>query len=431
MELTGRTAAEIFDCVRLQAQAGQLAPGQSLPPLRELATALGLNRNTVAAAYRRLTSAGITESNGRLGTVIRPQNKIREQEGALADTPLLDLASGNPARRWLPNLAEVLARQDGPPPLYGAATVHAGLAATARAWLQPDCPSAQHIEVTHGAVDAIERLLEAHLVADDKVVVEEPCFITSINTLHVAGLQAVGVPVDAEGMRADALEQALAAGARAVIITPRAHNPTGCNLSPKRALALRRVLARYPHVLIIIDDHFALLAHAPYYSVLSATSARWALVRSVSKALGPDLRLAVLACDEQTAQRLQARLAPGTQWVSHLLQGIAHTCLVDPAIRARIAAAGADYAQRRATLLAALRAQKIAVSQQADGLNLWLPLAQDSAPVAHALARSGWLVRSGEAFSVRQSIQGLRISVADLDAAAAQKLALDLRRCLA
>ncbi|WP_154390475.1 GntR family transcriptional regulator, partial [Bordetella pertussis] len=54
MSITGASAAEIFDSVRQLAQARRLLPGQALPPVRELAQTLGVNRNTVAAAYKRL-----------------------------------------------------------------------------------------------------------------------------------------------------------------------------------------------------------------------------------------------------------------------------------------------------------------------------------------------------------------------------------------
>ncbi|MFT3758525.1 GntR family transcriptional regulator [Thauera sp.] len=87
MLIRGKTSAEIFDCVRALTQSGELLPGNALPPVRELAEALGIGRNTVAAAYRRLTLSGITASQGRLGTVVRNHYEPREQEGALADTP--------------------------------------------------------------------------------------------------------------------------------------------------------------------------------------------------------------------------------------------------------------------------------------------------------------------------------------------------------
>lgn len=221
----------------------------------------------------------------------------------------------------------------------------------------------------------------------------------------------------------EGLEQALAQGAQAVIVTPRAHNPTGCSLSAARARKLRAVLARYPHVLLIVDDHFSLLAVSEYHDVIPPEARRWALIRSVSKMLGPDLRLAFLASDEQTTQRLRLRLAPGTNWVSHLLQDAVGACLSSPEVAAQIAQAREGYAQRRELLATALAAQGIAVTSPADGLSLWLPLPESSQPVVLALARHGWLVRAGEGFAVQAPAHGLRMTVSTIDETSAQAFA--------
>ena len=176
MKIQGKTAAQIVDCVRALVQSQQLLPGQALPPVRELAAELDINRNTVAAAYKRLAAAGIALTQGRLGTVIRDPYGAGEQEGALPDTPLTDLASGNPRREWLPDMARAFAARPYRPWLYGEPTVNPGLETYGRGWLAPDCPGLFDINVTHGAVDAIERLLVSHLVPGDKVAVENPCF---------------------------------------------------------------------------------------------------------------------------------------------------------------------------------------------------------------------------------------------------------------
>ncbi|WP_154587438.1 GntR family transcriptional regulator, partial [Bordetella pertussis] len=81
MSITGASAAEIFDSVRQLAQARRLLPGQALPPVRELAQTLGVNRNTVAAAYKRLVGAGLALSQGRRGTIIRAPSEPGEQDG--------------------------------------------------------------------------------------------------------------------------------------------------------------------------------------------------------------------------------------------------------------------------------------------------------------------------------------------------------------
>ncbi|MDO8042096.1 transcriptional regulator PtsJ [Janthinobacterium sp. SUN137] len=423
MKMTGKTAAQLFDSIRALTQAGELPPGQALPTVRELAATLGVNRNTVSLAYKRLVTAGIAVTQGRLGTAIRAQRDPGEQEGLLPGSPLADLGGGNPNLAWLPDIGAALARKPYRPRLYGEATLDPALEALARRWLAGDCPEGHDITLTNGAVDAVERLLGAYLVAGDKVAVEDPCFVSSINTLRIAGLHAVGVAVDAEGMQAGALERALAQGAQAVIVTPRAHNPTGCSLSAARADQLRAVLAAYPYVLVIVDDHFSLLSVAGYRDVIPPAARRWALVRSVSKIFGPDLRLAVVASDGQTARRLRLRLAPGTNWVSHLLQDAVSACLSSPHVLAQVALARAGYARRRGILADALAAQGLVCASPADGLNLWLPLPGSSQAAVLALARHGWLVRGGEAFGVQAPAQGLRITVSTIDEAGAQAFA--------
>lgn len=430
MKIQGKTAAEIFDCVRGLAQSGQLPPGQALPPVRDLAVELDINRNTVAAAYKRLVTAGIALTQGRLGTIVRDQSGPGEQEGALSDSPLADLASGNPNPAWLPDLSAALAIRPYQPRLYGEPTVNAGLESYARAWFARDCPAPFEINLTHGAVDAIERLLNSHLVAGDKVAVENPCFLSSINMLRIAGLQALGVPVDAEGMQAAALEAALAKGAQAVILTPRAHNPTGCSLSEKRAKALARVLAKYPHAMVIVDDHYALLSGKEYHSVLPSGIQRWALVRSFSKTLGPDVRLAMVASDTATSRQLRLRLASGTSWVSHLLQDMVEVTLGRPEVAKQMAQARKDYAQRRKALEGALSEQGVPYAADGDGLNLWVPLDTDDQAVALALAHRGWLVRHGDAFGVQEPVRGLRITVSAIEPGQCRKLARDIRESM-
>ncbi len=429
MTFHGKTVAEIFDCVRTLAHSGRLPAGASLPPVRELAATLGVNRNTVAAAYRRLVLAGLAQTQGRLGTLIRDARSAGEQEGAQADSPLIDLASGNPNPCWLPDPRAALPAYR--PRLYGEATLNPGLRDYLQTWFSPDCPPDFEIDLAHGAVDAIERLLGAYLVAGDKVAVENPCFLSSINTLRTLGLQALSVPVDRQGMATSALQTALAKGARAVILTPRAHNPTACSMSESRAREVSRLLARHPDVLLIIDDHFALLSRSPYYSALPRRAGRWALVRSFSKALGPDLRMAAIASDPSTSAQLRLRLASGTNWVSHLLQDMAETALTHPESIRQLSAARADYQQRRQTFEAALRNQGISFLAHGDGLNLWVPLPAQDLDVAQDLARQGWLLRHGQAFSVQAPVQGLRITLSTLLPAQCEQLARDLHRSLA
>ena len=438
MKIIGKTALEISDCVRALVQNGTLRPGDSLPPVRELADTLSVNRNTVAAAYQRLAKAGVALTQGRLGTTICAPPQAGEQEGLSIGTALIDLADGNPNPQWLPDAVRVMAgmRSAIGPFLYGDNTILPALREHGHAWFTPDCPAGWNLELTHGAVDAMERLAAAHLVPGDKVAVEDPCFLGTINALRLAGMQTVGVGIDEAGMRPEALAAALDKGARAVLLTPRAHNPTGWGLTEGRAQALQQVLAAYPDVLVIVDDHFALLAETPYHHPIPASTSRWALVRSVSKGLGPDMRLAFVASDPETAARLRTRLAPGMSWVSHILQAIVAACLASPEVRQMVDHARDQYAMRRQELHAALLAQGIEVPVPTGGFNVWVPLDrfagnQDAKDVAYALAKKGWLVRIGSAFDVDGASQAIRVTVSKLQDGQAARFAQDLTSCLA
>ncbi|STS84241.1 transcriptional regulator of pyridoxine metabolism [Klebsiella pneumoniae] len=236
--------------------------------------------------------------------------------------------------------------------------------------------------------------------------------------------------VDAEGMDPDGLEEALRNGARAVIFTPRAHNPTGCSLTETRAHALREVLARYPQVLAIVDDHFALLSATPWHSPLPASTQRWALVRSMSKTLGPDLRLAFIASDAATSAALRLRLNAGSQWVSHLLQDLTLACLTDEAFIASMTETRRHYRQQNEKLAAALGPVRLQPCY-ARGWPQFLAAAASGEPAyALRLARAGWLVREGEVFGIRTPSHGLRLSLGRLSDAEISRLAADIAQAL-
>ena len=425
--IDGKTANEIFDSIRQHVATGTLASGETLPPVRELATTLNVNRNTVAAAYKRLVTSGLALSLGRNGTVIKGISSPIALEGGNPDTPLTDLSGGNPAPTCLPDLSRYFAKINKSPRLYGDAVVSPELKTWATRWMQDALPGEGEIDITSGAIDAIERLLCAHLLPGDSVAVEDPCFLSSINMLRYAGFSASPVTVDNEGMQPDMLEAALQRGARAVILTPRAHNPTGCSLSALRAAQLQNILTRYPQVLVIVDDHFALLSASRWHPVIATQTTHWAIVRSMSKTLGPDLRLAIVASDPVTSAKLRLRLNSGSQWVSHLLQDLACACLNDEEYQRKLVQTQQFYAAQQQKLTTALRGYGIDLPV-GDGLNLWLPLTDHSQSLAFALAKSGWLVREGEVFGVNTPSHGLRITLSTLNDSDIHKLAADIHQ---
>ncbi|MDF2047691.1 aminotransferase class I/II-fold pyridoxal phosphate-dependent enzyme [Microbacterium sp. Kw_RZR3] len=426
IDITGRSASEIATDLRERIERGELAPGTLLPSVRTVAADLGVNRNTVVAAYRQLSQAGLVEARGRGGTRVADRTTVA-QEGYAPDTVLRDVGTGNPDPALIPDPTNALVRSTRPV-LYGEPVIDPGLEAWARDWMADQLPHDDlRITVTSGASDAIERLLAQALQRDDAVALEDPCFLSALHTVRTGGYRAIPVEVDADGMTVEGLRAALDAGVRAVIVTPRAHNPTGASLSAERAAALRDVLAAHPYVLVIEDDHFSLLSRAPLHSVIGSGQRRWARIRSMSKFLGPDTCLAVTASDPDTADGLAVRLTPGTTWVSHILQRMTHALVTDDGVRADIERAAVHYADRNAAFAAALTERGLPVAP-GDGLNLWVPLPVPAATVRDDLMRRGWLVREGDPFFLSSGPSGsfLRLTVHDLDDTAARTLADDI-----
>lgn len=425
--ITGRTASEIAESIRALVERGALSPGEPLPPVRALATELGVNRNTAVAAYRHLATTGLVESRGRAGTVVARPRAVA-MEGFAADTVLRDVGSGNPDAMLIPSPARALQTIASRPVLYGEPVIDPALAAWTEPWLRADlAPAELRLTITSGAADATERLLGQSLQRDDVVALEDPCFLASIHTVRIGGYRPVAVPVDAEGMTVAGLRNAIADGARAIVYTPRAQNPTGASLTADRAAALRDVLQDHPYLLVIEDDHFSLLSQQPYHSVIGPDHRRFAVVRSVSKFLGPDMGIAAVASDPDTAERLARRLTPGTTWVSHLLQRLATAQLTDPEATAQITRAGRHYAHRNARFAQFLTERGLATTA-GDGLSVWVGLPVPARDVCEQLMRRGWLARPGDEFVLDATGPSthVRFTVHELDDESLARLADDV-----
>lgn len=152
--LAGKTANEIFDNIRHLVQSGGLQPGEVLPPVRELASQLAVNRNTVAAAYKRLVTSGLAVSQGRNGTAIKARDTLPALEGGDPTTPLNDISSGNPDPARLPDLPRYLGQIARTPRLYGDAPIEPRLGQWAEAWFAREIAVPFAVNLASGAIDA-------------------------------------------------------------------------------------------------------------------------------------------------------------------------------------------------------------------------------------------------------------------------------------
>jgi len=405
-------------------RSGRLTPGDQLPPVRELAGQLGVSPTTVAAAYSDLRRRGITAGAGRAGTRIRGAPPVSSRVYLTAPAGTRDLMTGGPDPDLLPRLpARPAMRQTR---MYAQAPVAPRLRRLAADQLAASGIDAASLMVTGGALDAIERVLATWLTPSDRVIVEDPGHAVTFDLVAAMGYTAVPVPVDDLGIRPAELSAALGRGAGALIVTPRAQAATGAAWNSERAAAISAALGRYPFLGVIEDDHAGPVAGVPAFSV-SGSRQRWVTIRSVSKSLGPDLRLAVLAGDEATIARVAGRQALGTGWVSYQLQELVADLWADPATAHALSTAAEAYAARGEALRSALQGHGITASGR-SGFTCWVPV-PDEDGVASSLAESGWAVAPGQRFRIATP-PGVRISFATLDHADAASFAADFAEAL-
>jgi DNA-binding transcriptional MocR family regulator len=411
--IAGGRAGEISGSVEAAIRAGSLAPGETLPPVRRLAEHLGVSPTTVAAAYRDLQIRGLVTASGRRGTRVSPRPPLTHHAAAAVPPGTRDLTDGNPDPALLPDLGEALARLRPRQRLYGEPTNRGDLLEHAARLFAADRIPPDFLLVVGGALDGIERALVAHLRPGDRVAIEDPGYPAIYDLLLALGLVPEPLPVDDRGPLPDELEHALRGQLAALVLTPRAQNPTGAALDEARAAELREVLADRPDILVVEDDHAGPVAGAPAFSLCAEGPERWAVIRSFSKSLGPDLRCAVMAGDPVTISRIEGRQQLGMGWVSHVLQGLVVTLLRDAGVQRLMARAAESYAERRRALLVALAEREI-VAQGRSGLNVWVPV-RDEPAALRRLLDAGWAAAPGERFRLRSG-PGVRISIARMTA---------------
>lgn len=415
-EIEDASSRAIAATVARLISAGRLAPGDRLPTVRELAVELAVSPATVSNAWQALSRAGLVISRGRSGTSVRgvPRDWLpRRYRGLdLEGVASLDLSRGTPDPELLPDLGPALSRV-------------ARRAETASYQQKPDIPElhdllreswpspVESLTVTNGALDALDRIFGTLLSFGDRVAVEDPGFPPIIDLLEHYGAEPVPVAMDREGLRPEALAGALGRHPIALVLQPRAQNPTGISMTADRAAALARVLQRAGEdTLVVEDDHSGEISAAPDVTLATQLPDRVLHVRSYAKSHGPDLRIGALGGPRELVDRVVARRLLGAGWTSRMVQSILFDLLTDPASVERVQEARTAYADRQRVLAAALTEEGLRMTA-ADGLNLWLPVRDERAALVH-LATEGIRVAPGTPFVLRPGAAHVRVTVAGL-----------------
>ncbi len=326
ISLVGRSdlAHQIHLQVRAAVTAGALRPGDRLPSSRDLASRLGVSRNTVIAGYDRLVDEGLLCSRPGRGVYVRdagrrrPPNRrpgrpvappvpqpiwdaIDPLDDFLAGPAEFDFRCGVPSTAhfpfatWRPLVSRQLrvganrsgsgADPAGSPALRAAIARHIAVTRGVRA-------QADDVFITNGTQQAIDLIARVLLAPGDLVAVEDPGYLPPTMLFRSLRLQVAGVPVDAEGV----VVQQIPEQARLVYVTPSHQYPLGMTMSAGRRRALLDHAERNGAV-IVEDDYDSAFRYTgrplePLQNI--DDSSRVIYTGSFSKTTLPSMRLGFL-----------------------------------------------------------------------------------------------------------------------------------------
>lgn len=416
---------QLYEQVKEKIESGALRRGARLPATRELAGQLGLNRTTISAAYELLESEGLIAGHVGRGSFVTGRAKRVPDASAPAS-----FSRSRPSELLFPlaefrlTCAEVIASEEAASILQlgspsGYAPLRRCLLEQARE--EGTARESDDILITSGCQQAFDLL--QRVVGTGTVLIEDPVYLGVRRVFERAGARLIGVPVGAQGIDLEQLEQIITRERpRLLCITPNFQNPTGATLP----LAARQALLRITQpagVTIIENDIYSPLCYEgqPLPSLKQLDEAGdTVLLRSFSKVAFPGLRVGWVIA----RPRLIEKLTEAKQW-SDL-----HTDQLSQAVLLRFAESGRLERHREHMLLAG-RARLEAVLEACEkylpagarytrprgGMNLWieLPESLDAADLLPRAEREGVTYLPGRYFAVsRPQPNALRISFAGM-----------------
>jgi GntR family transcriptional regulator/MocR family aminotransferase len=406
-----RIARGVADDVR----RGRLRSGDALPGTRGLADALGVNRNTVVAAYRELVAEGWAVTRPGGGTYVaesipeprpraparafRPESVARVPNFALSgDAPdalpttyprgTLIMAGGVPDVRLLPvdlvarALRRALTSRSARDALgygdpRGDSRLRVAIADLVRE-VRGVPARPEHVLVTRGSQMALGLVARALAGAGGTIAVEALGYPSAWSAFTSAGGRLVPVPVDSLGLDVDALA-ALARRDRihAVYVTPHHQYPTTVTLAPGRRSALLD-LARRERFAVIEDDY----DHELHYEgrpvlPLASTDVHGSViyVGSLSKVLAPGLRLGYVVAPTPLIERLARERFVVDRQGDHVGERAAAELIEDGTVMRHVRRMRRVYCDRRDRLVALLQSalgDRVEITRPSGGMALWV-----------------------------------------------------------
>jgi 2-aminoadipate transaminase len=263
--------------------------------------------------------------------------------------------------------------------------------------------------VTTGSQQALDLLGKTMIDPGDKVIVEGPTFLATIQCFRLYGANLVSAPIDAHGVQTDKLEQLIVEHKpKFVYLIPTFGNPSGATLSRERRIKVLELAAKY-QVLVVEDDPYGDLyfGEAPPPSILALSkevpgSREWiAHCGSMSKVLSPGLRVGWMIGPAELLAKATMCKQFSDAHTSTFAQATAAQYLKSgrmPATLAKVRQAYAERAQAMGDALERELGDAIEFTRPNGGLFFWARLTGKGGKVSDAAEFAKRAIEKGVAF---------------------------------
>lgn len=269
--------------------------------------------------------------------------------------------------------------------------------------------AADNLIVTTGSQQALDLLGKTLISPGDKVIVEGPTFLATIQCFRLYGAELISAPIDGNGVKTDELEKLIAEHKpKFVYLIPTFGNPSGAMLSLERRKAVLEMAVKH-NTLIVEDDPYGDLyfgdAPPPSLLNLSATvpGSRDLLVHcgSLSKVLSPGLRVGWMIAPAELLGKATMCKQFSDAHTSTFAQATAAQYLKAGRMPATLAHVRKVYAERAQAMGDALRKElgdAIEFVQPQGGLFVWARLTGAGGKVADGNVLAKRAIEKGVAF---------------------------------
>lgn len=269
--------------------------------------------------------------------------------------------------------------------------------------------AADNLIVTTGSQQALDLLGKTLISPGDKVIVEGPTFLATIQCFRLYGAELISAPIDGNGVKTDELEKLIAEHKpKFVYLIPTFGNPSGAMLSLERRKAVLEMAVKH-NTLIVEDDPYGDLyfgdAPPPSLLNLSATvpGGRDLLVHcgSLSKVLSPGLRVGWMIAPAELLGKATMCKQFSDAHTSTFAQATAAQYLKAGRMPATLANVRKVYAERAQAMGDALRKElgdAIEFVQPQGGLFVWARLTGAGGKVADGNVLAKRAIEKGVAF---------------------------------